>query len=607
MRPSLCCPTGAVLWRGAQAGQVAGGDWFAPKIRLLGELGPVAARERAQRRLEAWLAAEAGRGAATPATAQDRRRDRRAEGSCRAGWRSACWKPAAILDRRDVERDLSALSQVERRTLKTFGIRGGSALRLDARLAEGSPASGGASPSWRASRSAPLQPPPDPAARSRPLALAFCQAFGVRAAGRWAVPVETLEALGEARAKGKGTVPDTDLTTLGLTREQSQALFAALKSTPRDSRRTRERGPARQIKDSPFAALSALTAKPAPNRRRRRRPRSGGAMSPFHQVLANNAVANIVNYTVWFALTFWVFLETRSVFATGMIAGVFLVLTAAFAIWFGSLVDHHRKKRVMLGSSLASLTFYAVSLAVLLVTPASQFRDVSGPMLWVLIGVVMLGVIAGNIRSIALPTLVTALVPEDRRDKANGLVGMVTGIGFLTTSVISGLLVAWTGMTGTLVFALGLTLAVGLHLWLMKLDEPTPVHDDGEKRRAKIDLPGTLKVIGAVPGLFALILFATFNNFLGGVFMALLDAYALVPDVGADMGGDAGGRFDGLHPVGTGGVSRYGLGRNPLRTLMLVNLVAWISAALFTVQAVDLASGHRLFRLVLHQPRGRGR
>ncbi|MDX9999620.1 MAG: MFS transporter, partial [Phenylobacterium sp.] len=44
-------------------------------------------------------------------------------------------------------------------------------------------------------------------------------------------------------------------------------------------------------------------------------------MSPFHHLLANNLVANVTNYTVWFALTFWVYLETRSVFATGMIAG----------------------------------------------------------------------------------------------------------------------------------------------------------------------------------------------------------------------------------------------------------------------------------------------
>ena len=54
-------PDGAVLWRGAQAGRVTGGEPFAPKVRLLGDLGSAAARERATKRLEAWLAGEAGR------------------------------------------------------------------------------------------------------------------------------------------------------------------------------------------------------------------------------------------------------------------------------------------------------------------------------------------------------------------------------------------------------------------------------------------------------------------------------------------------------------------------------------------------------------------
>lgn len=308
------------------------------------------------------------------------------------------------------------------------------------------------------------------------------------------------------------------------------------------------------------------------------------ASSAFHWILANNAVANITNYTVWFALTFWVFLETRSVFATGMIAGVFLVLTAACAIWFGSLVDHHRKTRVMLASSLGSLGFYAASLILLVLTPAAEFRDVSGPMLWLLIGLVMLGVIAGNIRSIALPTLVTALIPEDRRDKANGLVGMVTGIGFLTTSVISGLLVAWTGMVGTMVAALIATMVVAAHMAVIRLDEPAPTQtENGDKSESKIDLRGTLKVIGAVPGLFALILFATFNNFLGGVFMALMDAYGL-----SIMAVQAWGLMWGAVSVAfiLAGIviARMGLGSKPLRTLMVVNLIMWGVASVFTIQ-----------------------
>ncbi len=315
-------------------------------------------------------------------------------------------------------------------------------------------------------------------------------------------------------------------------------------------------------------------------------------MRAFYNLLVNNAVAGVTNFTVWFAITFWVFLETRSVFATGMIAGVFLVMTAGFAIWFGSLVDHYSKTRVMLGSSLASLALYMASLALLLVTPDTAFRDVARPQLWLLIGLVMLGVIAGNVRNIALPTLVTLLVPEDRRDRANGLVGMATGIGFLTTSIISGLLVAWAGMVAALGVAVGLTVLVMLHLLTVRLpaDARTAASAaafsaaPAAKADRRVDLKGTLKVVGAVPGLFALILFASFNNLLGGVFMALMDAYGL-----------------SLMPVQTWGflwaavsvsfivsglvIARVGLGPKPLRTLLIVNLIMWSVASVFTLQS----------------------
>ena len=69
-----------------------------------------------------------------------------------------------------------------------------------------------------------------------------------------------------------------------------------------------------------------------------------GRRAAFLHVLGNTLVASIVNFTVWFAITFWVYLETRSVFATGVISGIYLVLTALSGIWFGSLVDHYRKK-----------------------------------------------------------------------------------------------------------------------------------------------------------------------------------------------------------------------------------------------------------------------
>src|SRR5262245_54576545 len=99
-----------------------------------------------------------------------------------------------------------------------------------------------------------------------------------------------------------------------------------------------------------------------------------GTQRTFLHLLLSTLVVSVINYTVWFAVTFWVFLETRSVFATGLIAGIFLVAIAATGIWFGSLVDHHLKKTVMQASALVSTVLYAGCLALYLGTPASVFR-----------------------------------------------------------------------------------------------------------------------------------------------------------------------------------------------------------------------------------------
>ena len=169
-------------------------------------------------------------------------------------------------------------------------------------------------------------------------------------------------------------------------------------------------------------------------------------MRLFYQLLGNTLLASINNMTVWFGLIFFVFLETRSVFATAILSGIYLVTVAVSGFWFGSLVDRHRKKTVMLLSSAVSLACYGVGLAVYLLAAADAFARPGSVTLWVLVVVLLAGVIVGNLRGIALPTLVTIIIPEDRRDRANGLVGTASGISFLIVSVISGLLIARFGL-----------------------------------------------------------------------------------------------------------------------------------------------------------------
>src|SRR5690606_38484631 len=144
------------------------------------------------------------------------------------------------------------------------------------------------------------------------------------------------------------------------------------------------------------------------------------------------------------------------------------------APWLGSLVDHHRKQRVMLASSAASFALYAAALSAHLTMPNADSGPIGGFSLWLLVVLVMLGVVAGHIRMIALPTLVTALIPAERRDRANGLVGVINGIGMVMTSAVSGFLVAWGGMGAVLVVGMTLSAAAFAHLAPVDLSEPAP-------------------------------------------------------------------------------------------------------------------------------------
>lgn len=301
----------------------------------------------------------------------------------------------------------------------------------------------------------------------------------------------------------------------------------------------------------------------------------------FYNLLGNTLVASIINSTVWFAITFFVYLQTRSVFATAIIAGLYMIAVTVSGFWLGSLVDHHKKKTVMLWSSFISLASYALSFAMYLLLPAQTFTDPANPWLWLFIVAIMTGVVVGNLRYIAMVTSVTFLIPEDRRDKANGLLGSTSGISMLITSVISGILVGMSGMFWVLILALVGMAVIIAHLLAVNIPERGIAHTEGQP---KVDIKGTLKVVLLIPGLLALILFTTFNNFLGGVFMALLDAYGLSL-VSVEAWGFIWAFLSTGFIVGGLVIAKLGLGKNPLRTLFIVNIILWIVASLFTIQS----------------------
>jgi DHA3 family multidrug efflux protein-like MFS transporter len=298
----------------------------------------------------------------------------------------------------------------------------------------------------------------------------------------------------------------------------------------------------------------------------------------------NTLIANVTTSYLWFALTFWLYLETKSVLATAIVGGTYMLILAICGLFFGTFVDKNYKKRVMVVSSVVSTAAYVVAGVMFLVFGEQQLGNLSSPLLWLFAAVVLAGAVVENLRNIALSTTVTILVPKEQRDKANGLIGSVSGVAFLVTSVLSGLSIGYLGLGGTLLVGTSLTALALLHILTVAIPEKKIVHDP-ELAGKRFDFKGARKAISHIPGLWALLFFSVFNNFIGGVFMALMDPYGLtlfsvqlwgimlaITSVGFIVGGLI--------------VAEMGLGKSPLRMLLFVNMATSFVGMFFAVREV---------------------
>jgi DHA3 family multidrug efflux protein-like MFS transporter len=303
----------------------------------------------------------------------------------------------------------------------------------------------------------------------------------------------------------------------------------------------------------------------------------------FRRLLLNTLVSGVTSSFLWFALTFWVYLETRSVVATGVVGGAFSLCSAFVGPAFGTFVDRHRKHDAMVLATTVSTVCFAAATVLFVAVDASSVLRMRSPAFWLLIALTLLGSVAGQMRGVALSTCVTLLVPEERRDRANGLVGTITGVSFAITSVFSGLVIGQLGMGWALYLALALTVVALVHLHTIRIDEPEPTPAEGEST-SHIDVRGAVEAIKAVPGLGLLILFAAFNNLLLGVFMALMDAYGLSL-VSVEAWGFLWGFISVAFIVGGLLVAKFGLGPTPVRVILLGNLASWFICATFTLRS----------------------
>lgn len=303
-------------------------------------------------------------------------------------------------------------------------------------------------------------------------------------------------------------------------------------------------------------------------------------MKQFAGVLLNTLVANVTTTFVWFAFTFWVYLGTRSMLATALVGGSFMLLVTATGIPIGAFVDHTRKKTLMVTATVVPLMAFTTGGLIYASVGPGQVLDITGLWFWVFAVLMLVGATVANARNIALSTTVTLMVPVSDRARANGLVGAVQGVSALVTSVFAGLSIGLLGMGWTIVIAVaGLTVA-SVHLIFVRIEEGRIV---SVSCRVGFGLAGSISAVQSVPGLTALIAFAAFNNLLGGAYMTLMDPYGLELFSVQAWGVLAGVCATGF-VVGGLVVARTGLSANPLRTMLWLLMAMGLITSLFTVR-----------------------
>lgn len=294
-------------------------------------------------------------------------------------------------------------------------------------------------------------------------------------------------------------------------------------------------------------------------------------MRKFYYVLANNLVSNVTNGYLWFALVFWLYLATQSVLVTGLLGGAYVLLASFASLVFGTFVDRHYKKSVMLLANVVATVAFTSGGAVYWLGLQGQAVSASDPVLWLFGVIILIGAVIGNMRNVALSTTVTLLVPVAKRDKSNGLVGAVNGVGFIVTSVVSGLSIGLIGMGWTLAIAAGLMLLATLHMWRLDIPEKEIAHDP-ELANKLVDVKGGWLAILAVPGLVGLVIFSFLNNLVDGLVQVGITPYGLTL-FSAELWGLMFGLTGLGYVVGSILVSKFGLGKNPLRLLMISLMV----------------------------------
>ncbi len=176
------------------------------------------------------------------------------------------------------------------------------------------------------------------------------------------------------------------------------------------------------------------------------------AARAFLLVWAGQTVSAFGSAMTTFALSVWVFGETRSLLAFGSVVFVNAIAAALAAPWLGMLCDRVARHRLMLAADAASALLTMMLLAIVLGSTLA---------LWQIVLLVAANAVLTTAHQIAYRALVPSLIAPRDLVRANALIETGFAASALLAPLAGGLLVAVTGLAGILAIDLA-TFAVAV-------------------------------------------------------------------------------------------------------------------------------------------------
>ena len=318
------------------------------------------------------------------------------------------------------------------------------------------------------------------------------------------------------------------------------------------------------------------------------------SLGTFYTLVTTQTLSLIGSRMTTIGVGVWVFAQT-GLTSPLLLAALFNELPGML---FGSLagvyVDRWDRRRVLL---LADLGQALGSFLLLLSFLFERFQ------LWHLYAIALLGGSFATLQNPAEEAVTTLLVPENRRERMNGVQQMAFPLAGVFAPALTGAVYPWLGVAGIIAIDLLTFLVAVIALWLVSIPQPAP-SEAGQASRGSLlgEWLAGLRFLARRRGLLYFILYLALINFLLNGPLELAIPYLLrVTGSEAQMGGLMGVMSLGALS-GAALIAAWGGTRPRMLTILPGLFFCGTMFLLYGTQRMPLLLGASLFLLTLPLP-----